>query len=356
MTRVTLRLCSALVLACVALVHAEATEPKRERRNIPVAPAQLLGNAAPLGFDMMGPFANLPDGRVLAIEGNTARTSADEGKTWSEPEPLLPSGSELEVRPERALSVTRQGTAILVFLDNSNVVWRWDPSDPVLLQQNRADVWAVRSVDGGKTWIDLQMIQSGYCGAIRDMICTEDGRIIVTAQLLLPTMARHASITYRSVDEGRTWEASNLLDVRDAPGDHAGGFEPTIVEQRDHRFRLLIRTARKFFWQAWSADGLDWTGLEPTDIVAAHAPGLLKRLASGRQVLLWNALPGDRTLLHIAFSEDDGKTWSAPEEIARGKRVSYPYLLERHSGELWVTSMQGDLRAKVFEADYLKPR
>ncbi len=356
MIRMTIRLRVAFACACIALIDAEAVGVERMKEKNSVALAQLLGKAAPLGFDFMGPFANLPDGRVLAIEGNTARTSADEGRTWSEPVPLFSSDKGLEVRPERALVVTRQGTAILVFLDNRNVVWRWDPGDPVLLQQNRAHVWAVRSVDGGKTWIDLQMIQPGYCGAIRDMISTADGRVIVTAQLLLPNLARHASITYRSVDEGRTWKASNLLDVRDAPGDHAGGFEPTIVEQRDHRFRLLIRTARKKFWQAWSTDGLDWTGLEPTDIVAAHAPGLVKRLASGRQVLLWNAVPGDRTVLHIAFSDDDGKTWSASEAIARGKRVSYPYLLERNPGELWITTMQGNLRAKVFETDYVKPR
>ena len=346
----------AIALACVALVGAEAAEAKRAGKKNPAAPAQLIGKAGPLGFDLMGPFANLPDGRVLAIEGNTARTSADEGRTWSAPAPLFSSDSKLEVRPERALVVTRQGTAILVFLDDSDVVWRWVPGDPLVLQQNRAKVWAVRSVDGGKTWTDLQMIQPGYCGAIRDMIATADGRIVVTAQLLLPPVARHASITYRSTDEGRTWQASNLLDVRDVPGDHAGGFEPTVIEQGDHRFRLLIRTARKVFWQAWSTDGLDWTGLEPTDIAAAHAPGLLKRLASGRQVLLWNAVPGDRTALHIAFSGDDGRTWSAPEEIARGKRVSYPYLLERHPGELWITTMQGDLRAKVFEADYVHSR
>lgn len=345
----------AVALACVALSGAQAAEAKKTTKKNPAPPAQLVGTARPLGFDLMGPFANLPDGRVLAIEGNAACTSVDDGRTWSEPVPLFPADTKLEVRPERALVVTSRGTAILVFLNNRDVVWRWVPDDPQVLQQNKATVWAVRSVDGGKTWTDLQLIQPGYCGAIRDMIATSDGRIVVTAQLLLPPVARHASITYRSIDEGRTWRASNLLDVRDAAGDHAGGFEPTLIEQEDHRLRLLIRTARNVFWQAWSEDGLDWTGLEPTVIASAHAPGLLKRLSSGRQVLVWNATPKDRTALHIAFSGDDGKTWSAPEEIARGKRVSYPYLLERRPGELWITTMQGDLRARVFESDHVKP-
>lgn len=319
-------------------------------------PTELLGPVAPLGVDLMGPFVNLPDGRVLAIEGNASCTSADDGRTWSEPVPLFPADANMEVRPERVLVTTRSGTVVLVFIDNLSRVWHWLPDDREALERNRLNVWSVRSVDGGQTWTDLQMIQPGYCGAIRDMIVTADGRIIVTSQMLLPPLVRHATITYVSADEGQTWAASNVLDVRDVPGDHSGGFEATVIEQEDHRFRLLIRTGRGVFWQAWSEDGLNWTGLKPTAIPSAHAPGLLQRLASGRQVLIWNATPGDRTVLHFSHSEDDGQTWSDPVAIARGRRVSYPYLLERSPGELWLTTMQGNLRAKLHESDFVKSR
>jgi len=352
-----MKLSSTLLL--VSFVFAGAVAGAAEVKPLPKKPVPiptiLVGVAKPLSFDLMGPFVNLPDGRVLAIEGNSSRTSSDDGKTWSDPVSLFSEDAKLEVRPERALTVAADGSIVLVFIDNLDRLWRWASGDVKVLQQNTLNVWAVRSRDGGKTWTDLQMIQPGYCGAIRDMIVTNEGQIIVTSQILLPAVSRHATITHTSRDDGKTWQASNVLDVWDTAGDHAGGFEPTLIQQNDGRLRMLIRTAHQFFWEAWSTDGLSWTGLAPSTIESAHAPGLVKRLASGRQVLIWNAVFGKRTMLHIAISDDDGKTWSKPSEIARGGRISYPYLLERRPGELWVTTMQGALRAKVMEADLIRP-
>lgn len=344
----TLLLGSLLVVSGAAAEKPPAPAKKGSR-----VPTELVGAAKPLGFDEMGPFVNLPDGRVLAIAGNGVRISADDGRTWSEPTPLFPAEKKLKLRPERAAVLAPDGTVVVVFIDDLDRVWRWVTGDVEVLQQNKLNVWAVRSVDGGRTWQDLQLIQRGYCGAIRDMVVTREGRIVVTSQILLPAVSRHATLTHVSTDNGKTWQAGNVLDVWDKPGDHSGGFEPTVIEQRDGRLRLLIRTAHGFFWEAWSSDGLSWTGLAPSNIASAHAPGLVKRLASGRQVLIWNALFGRRDVLHIAISNDDGKTWSAPREIARGTRISYPYLLERRPGEWWITSMQGGLRAKVFEDDLL---
>ena len=64
----------------------------------------------------------------------------------------------------------------------------------------------------------------------------------------------------------------------------------------------------------------------------------------------------ERSELSLAFSDDDGKTWSDPLVIARHKdttkRVSYPRILERRPGELWITTMQdgGLPQARVGES------
>ena len=60
----------------------------------------------------------------------------------------------------------------------------------------------------------------------------------------------------------------------------------------------------------------------------------------------------------MAFSEDDGKTWTEPVVIARdlGKRQSYPYVYERRPGELWITTMQGLVRIGFREADFARVR
>ena len=106
----------------------------------------------------------------------------------------------------------------------------------------------------------------------------------------------------------------------------------------------------------------------------------MKRLASGRLVLVWNQrfpegkdyFPlsgGDnqwsevrtsnhRQELSMAFSEDDGKTWSVAQVIAKvdgdTRQVSYPYVFEANPGELWITTMFSSLRIKLLERDFIK--
>ena len=44
--------------------------------------------------------------------------------------------------------------------------------------------------------------------------------------------------------------------------------------------------------------------------------------------------------MSVAFSEDDGLTWTPPLVIARqpGGQLSYPFLFERRPGEIWLTA------------------
>ena len=145
----------------------------------------------------------------------------------------------------------------------------------------------------------------------------------------------------------------------------------------DGRLLMLMRSNWMRFWQAESGDGgLSWHPLGPSAIPASSAPGTLHRLRSGRIVLVWNrpfpegedTFPltgGDRRWsatpvsnhrgeLSIAFSEDEGKTWSEPVVIARKPTawLSYPFVFEAVPGELWITTMQGGVRLKLREEDY----
>ena len=70
-----------------------------------------------------------------------------------------------------------------------------------------------------------------------------------------------------------------------------------------------------------------------------------------------------REELSVVFSEDDAKTWTDPIVLSKRPllpgepyhmaRQSYPYLYERHPGELWITTMQGGLRMKIAQAEIL---
>ena len=326
----------------------------------------------------MGPFVRLKDGRILSVDtGQDALISDDEGKTWT-PRTIFKDASKFEIRPERAIVCTREGTVILAFLnerDMSEFNWNAKTSD---MPNDRLPTYVVRSLDGGETWEDAQILHVEWTGAIRDITQTSKGTVVFTSMMLLHNPGRHSVLTYASKDEGKTWKRSNIIDLGGV-GHHGGVTEATIEPLRDGRIRMLMRTNWKVFWNAFSDDdGLSWRTMGPSTIDASSAPGLLKRLASGRLVLVWNRyfpegktscqlLGGDnqwsevpvsnhRQELSIMFSDDDGKSWSKPVVVARTNKgqISYPYLFEARPGELWLTTMYGDLRVRLDEKDFVR--
>ena len=195
----------------------------------------------------MGPFVRLDDGGILTVDrAQSALISHDEGKTW-EKHIILDDPSKHAIRPERALLRTRSGVIILAFMnDREKANWKWDPkiSDSPDAQ---LPTYAVRSLDGGKTWQDLQKLHGTWTGAIRDMIQTKSGNVVFTSMMLLHDPGRHSVLTYTSQDDGKTWTRSNILDLGGI-GHHGGATEATLVELRDGRLWKLIRTNWKVFW------------------------------------------------------------------------------------------------------------
>ena len=270
---------------------------------------------------------------------------------------------------------TRDGTLILAFLNVKEMVFRWDQSRGGPLPECRIPVYVTRSTDDGKTWHVPEVLQEGYCGALRTMIQLRSGRVVLGCQVAVADPGRHVCFSYASDDEGKTWKRSNVIDLGKygGYGDHGGGIEPTLAQLKDGRLWMLIRTYRGCFTEAFSADeGLTWTDIRPSKIAASGSPGQLRRLQSGRLVLFWNRFidkakrTGRREQLSMAFSEDDGRTWTEPAVVAYDPlqpghkqsehRLSYPYVYEHVPGELWVTTMQGPLRIKLLEDDFLPRR
>lgn len=324
------------------------------------------------------PYTKLGDGSALTVDDQFAHITPDNGETWLKPIPLFTEGQDLKVSNERVLTRTRDGVVILAFMNLNSRNWGWDDAKNAPDRKVRLDVWTIRSLDEGRTWRDARLIQEGYCGAVRDILQTSSGRVVVVAQDLLYDPGRHATKTYSSDDDGKTWKVSNTLDLG-GRGHHDGAIEATIVERRDRSVWMLIRTNLDYFWEAISNDqGQYWREMRPTTIDASSSPAALKRLESGRLVMTWNRLylegktstqrrggslsetpaSWERSELSIAFSDDDGATWTSPVVIARhqdaSKRVSYPWIFEPRPGELWITTMQGALRCRLFEKDFVK--
>jgi sialidase-1 len=309
--------------------------------------------------------------------------SHDNGKTWPDVQPIYAGdGAEpLQTGPgiptgRGQLLCTRDGTLIIVWDDERVLNWDKALNEPGL--DARGDQWAIRSVDGGKTWIDRQRLYEGVCGHPPiNMIQTASGRIVVTAQFYLREPGRNVIRVYSSGDEGKTWRGSNIIDLG-GHGHHDGAFEPTFVQLQDGRLWMLIRTNWDRFWEAFSDDdGLSWRVIRPSQIEASTSPGYITRLASGRLALVWSRLYPEgadsylrrseqfseaeaswhREELSLAFSEDEGQSWSKPVVLAREKDtwLSYPYLFEPEPGLLWLQSGQGDVRIRFHENEMLEP-
>ncbi len=350
------------------------------------APAEWLAHGIAAGA-----LVPMDDGSLLHLTSEnrgTVGVSRDDGRTW-EPVATMYEG-EGPGRPSRDLEAgtairTPSGAIVYVYRDFENWHWSWDDERGEATQA-QLDVWSIRSLDGGHTWQDRVRILDGYCGALQDIIVTAKGAIVLPVEFYIGDPGRHATRTWRSTDDGATWQPGNIIDLG-GRGHHDGAMEATLAQTSDGRIMMLLRTSLDRLWRAWSLDdGRTWRQIEPSQIPASNAPGFLLRLASGRMALVWNPLSpgvemrplealahegppasqgtevganGWRDSLLIALSDDDGLTWGESRVLAEGPRVCYPQVLERRPGELWVSFVAGPDWVKnlvrVREDDLLRP-
>lgn len=331
----------------------------------------------PLASDLLGPFTYTSAGKILAIDSKATLVSEDGGKTWSEPRPIFAADKNIVVSNERAILETKDGTIIAAFMNLAERHWTWQDK---LHDAPGAKLptYVMRSTDGGATWRDVQKLHEEWSGAVRDMIQTKDGRIIFTAMKLQNNPGRHTVLTYSSIDDGLTWQGSNLIDLG-GRGHHGGVTEATIVQRKDGRPWILIRTNWGEFWSGYSLnDGRHWQILQPSGIPSSSSPGMLTRLTSGRLMLIWNRpfphgketwplrggdglwsdvpVSNHREELSVAFSDDDGESWSNAVVMAKKTKTSlaYPYVFEIEPGRIWLTTMQGGIRVEFSEEEFVK--
>lgn len=313
----------------------------------------------PLAAGRNGPFLAGADGTLLSADAQAVLLSKDDGETWSAAAPACHGQNPREPGSFYLVRAT-DGALVMVYLDLANYRFSWDDETGEPKDDCHLELWAVRSLDGGATWVDRQRLLEGYNANFFGFIRLRNGRLVVVAEHLATRPGRWVVCSFLSADEGRTWQRSNLIDLG-GHGHHDGATEPTVAELSDGRLLMLIRTNLDRFWQAVSNDGgRYWRTLQPSPLDASSAPGFLLRLQSGRLLLVWNRLnpeggvwpksqPGPaaevsaswhREELSAAFSEDDGATWTTALVLARqkGGQLSYPYVFERRAGELWITA------------------
>ena len=158
--------------------------------------------------------------------------------------------------------------------------------------------------------------------------------------------------TIYSDDDGETWQHSNLITApAHVPNERDksvrwqnGATEPTVIELKDGRVWMLMRTSLDYHYQSFSSDGgATWSNPEPSPFYGTLTDPTLGKLKDGRLLFLWNnTLPlpefpkneftapfiplsasdgsgedvvNNRDALHAAISDDDGKTWRGFREV-----------------------------------------
>lgn len=184
--------------------------------------------------------------------------------------------------------------------------------------------WVKRSIDNGKTWdAPVRLPYDGYGGVGSDRaLQLSTGRVVVPCWVSHDKLSSSRAYCFYSDDKGKTWQKSNILDTK---GKSTGrrtspaAEEPMIVELRDGRLMMIMRTYLKWIYRSFSKDGgATWSEPESSGIPSPGSMATIKRMPTGDILLIWNWAPMEkitgpwpRVFISSAVSKDDGRSWSS---------------------------------------------
>ncbi len=296
-----------------------------------------------------GAFVTLKDGRILFIYSHftagrgddhdpatlAARASSDGGRTWTK-ESRIMVRNEGNIMSASLLRLQNGEIALFYLVKKSSKDYR-DCRDcrPVMRL----------SSDEGATWgapVACVTDEVGYYVLNNDrVIQLKGGRLV--APVALHTVNGSAEfdwqgtvMCYLSDDNGRTWRRGKTARKGyDKAGKRVTLQEPGVVELKDGRLMMFMRTGDGCQYLSFSADGGDtWTPPAASDIKSPRSPASIKRIPStGDLLLVWNdhtdfaAVLNDRRVpLSTAISKDDGKTWRHRKALEGNPQGRYCYI------------------------------
>lgn len=276
-----------------------------------------------------GAFVTLRDGRILFAysrftgggDDNDAATiagrfSSDGGRTWTETDtPIVAREGDMNVMSVSMLRL-KDGRIALFYVRKNSI----SDCRPYLRY----------SSDEGKTWSEpiLCVPDQGYFVLNNDRaVQLRSGRIVLPVALHATVNGQFGSrgiaMTYLSDDSGKSWRRSKSTLECPTPS-RAGLQEPGVVELKNGRLMMFIRTQLGSQYLSWSKDkGDTWTDPKPSDIASPLSPATIKRIPkTGDLLMAWNdhssvdpalrsseTSGGKRTPMTVAVSRDNGKTW-----------------------------------------------
>ncbi|MGH9432892.1 MAG: sialidase family protein [Terriglobia bacterium] len=205
---------------------------------------------------------------------------------------------------------------------------------------------AYRTSRDGVQWSDIRYLPDGILGPAKDKPVTlADGTIL--AGTSVETAWSWTCWVDRTTNDGASWQLIGPIKMH---GWHHGIIQPTIWQMNDGEERMLVRSSHDIGWIAESTskdDGKHWSTPVDTSLPNPNSGIDAVKLKDGAVALAYNHARRDRSPLNLAFSFDDGKTWTAPLTIESGPgEFSYPAIIQSRDGKLHITYTWNRLRIK----------
>ncbi len=291
-----------------------------------------------------GDFIRLRDGRILFVYSKftgggedhatahlASRFSRDEGQTWSDQDHVaVPNEAQMNVMSVSLVRL-RSGEIALFYVRKNSLL--------------DARTYMRLSKDESRTWSEPVL-----CIPDRGYYVLNNGRAtqLKSGRLVLPVarhpnksgepegfVARGTAMCYLSDDQGKTWRRSRGI-IEPPNASPSGLQEPGIVELKDGRLLMYMRTSLGSQYFSWSRDGGEtWSEAVPSSLLSPLSPATIKRIPkTGDLLAVWNdhshvddaiRTGGKRTPLTIAISRDEGKTWEHRKNIADDPEGWYCY-------------------------------
>jgi len=206
-----------------------------------------------------------------------------------------------------------------------------------------ASIEFIESRDNGRTWSAEKKVSKikGFNGLINDRVVRlTSGRIIVpvayTKEILEKYDEQHI-LCYYSDDKGQSWNVSNIISA------YIPLMEPCIAEIAAGHLLMVIRsrTGKLLFTESFD-EGITWSEIKKSKINSPASTSSIYNMGNNKILLIWNhSIPSqhvrDRNPLTFSVSEDGGKSWSKPNNIAStpGEMYSSPSIIN-YKGNLWI--------------------
>jgi len=275
-------------------------------------------------------FCAFYSGGTAEMIGNYALLvkSDDDGETWSD--------AIAAVVPDEGHRCFDDN----VWIDPMGRAWFWWSDEP------RHSVWfsVCDSPDEEKlTWSEPRFLGEG--------VMMNKPTVLKDSSWLFPVALWHDSVSavghtqegsekkafvYRTADGGKTFEKLGGADVPNRSFD-----EHMILERADASLAMYVRTHYGIALSISYDGGVTWSEGEDSGIKGPDSRFFIRRLSSGRVLLVNHYNFTGRSNMTAMLSEDDGKTWLEPKLLLDARGVSYPDGTEDADGNIYIVCDNG---------------